>query len=89
MEDFVSMGATSAHKLLRVLEQTQQVIAIELMCAAQLLDFRLPLQPGIGVQQAQAIVRSYIAKLEEDRTLAPDINKLTQAVREGVFAMLE
>jgi histidine ammonia-lyase len=89
MEDFVSMGATSAHKLLRVLEQTQQVVAIELMCAAQLLDFRLPLQPGIGVQQAQAIVRSYVAKLEEDRTLAPDINKLTQAVREGVFAMLE
>lgn len=89
MEDFVSMGATSAHKLLRVLEQTQQVVAIELMCAAQLLDFRLPLQPGIGVQRAQALVRSYVAKLEEDRTLAPDIDKLTQAVREGVFAMLE
>ncbi len=88
MEDFVSMGATSAHKLLRILEQTQQVVAIELMCAAQLLDFRLPLQPGIGVQQAQTIVRSYVTRLEEDRVLTPDINKLAQAVKDGVFVTL-
>jgi histidine ammonia-lyase len=89
MEDFVSMGVTSAHKVQSILEKTQQVLAIELMCAAQQLDFRLPLQPGRGVQRAQALVRSYVAKLEQDRVLTPDIEKLTQAIKEGVFAVLE
>jgi len=73
MEDFVSMGVTSANKLRQILEQTQQVIAIELLCAAQLLDFRLPLHAGQGVQQAYNIVRASVPKLEQDRILAPDI----------------
>ncbi len=89
MEDFVSMGATSAHKLQRILEQTQQVIAIELLCAAQMLEFRKPLKPGAGVQQAYELVRSYVTKLEHDRVLAPDIAVLTKAVKEGVFDAVE
>lgn len=89
MEDFVSMGATSAHKLQCILEQTQQVIAIELLCAAQMLEFRKPLKPGAGVQQAYKLVRSYVAKLEHDRVLAPDIALLTKAVKEGVFDSVE
>jgi histidine ammonia-lyase len=89
MEDFVSMGVTSAHKLRSIIAQTQQVLAIELLSAAQLLDFRLPLQPGRGVQEAQRLVRSYVAKLEQDRTLTPDIEKLTEAIKEGVFAQIE
>ena len=89
MEDFVSMGVTSAHKARSVIEKTQQIVAIELMCAAQLLDFRLPLKPGLGVQQAHAIVRSYVTTLEEDRVLSPDIEKLSQAVREGAFTNIE
>lgn len=88
MEDFVSMGATSAHKLLRVLEQTRQVVAIELMCAAQMLEFRKPLKPGIGVQYAYERVRSFVTKLEHDRVLAPDIETLTQAVKAGEFAAI-
>ena len=89
MEDFNSMGATSAHKLLRALEQSRQVIAIELMCAAQLLEFRKPLQPGVGVRRAYQIVRARVEKLELDRTLAPDIDALAQAVNEGVFEEIE
>lgn len=89
MEDFNSMGATSAHKVLRMLEQAQQVIAIELLCAAQMLDFRTPLKPGVGVQQAYEIVRSYVAKLEHDRVLAPDIAMLAKAVRKGAFEGVE
>jgi histidine ammonia-lyase len=89
MEDFVSMGVTSAHKVRRIIEMTQQILAIELLCAAQLLDFRLPLTPGVGVQHAHMLVRSYVAKLEEDRVLSPDIEKISQAIREGVFASLE
>ena len=89
MEDFNSMGATSAHKVLRILEQTQQVIAIEFMCAAQMLEFRKPLKPGVGVQKAFEIVRSYVAKLENDRVLAPDIATLARAVKEGAFEIIE
>ncbi len=89
MEDFVSMGVTSAHKALRIIEQTQQVIAIELMCAAQMLEFRKPLKPGVGVQHAYERVRKYVARLEHDRTLAPDIATLTKAVKEGAFANIE
>jgi histidine ammonia-lyase len=89
MEDFVSMGVTSAHKLLQVLEKARQVVAIELMCAAQMLDFRKPLRPGIGVQHAFDRVRSYVPMLNNDRVLSPDIDKLTQAVKEGAFANIE
>jgi histidine ammonia-lyase len=89
MEDFVSMGVTSAHKALRIIEQTQQVIAIELMCAAQMLEFRKPLKPGVGVQHAYERVRQYVAPLDHDRTLALDIAALTKAVQEGAFANIE
>jgi histidine ammonia-lyase len=89
MEDFVSMGVTSAHKALRIIRQTQQVIAIELMCAAQMLEFRKPLKPGVGVQHAYERVREYVIRLEHDRTLAPDIATLTKAVKEGAFANIE
>ncbi len=64
-------------------------MAIELLCAAQLLDFRLPLKAGVGAQQAHALVRSYVAKLEQDRTLTPDIEVLTRAIRSGAFADIE
>ena len=87
--DFVSMGATSANKILRIIEQAQQVIAIELLCAAQMLEFRKPLKPGAGVQQALDLVRSYVPKLEHDRVLAPDIATMTRAVQEGVFNVLD
>ncbi len=83
MEDFVSMGATSANKILRILDQARHVVAIELLCAAQMLDFRKPLKPGIGVQFAYDVVRSRVPMLEQDRTLAPDIETMTQSVKDG------
>jgi histidine ammonia-lyase len=89
MEDFVSMGVTSAHKVLRILEQARQIVAIELMCAAQMLEFRKPLKPGVGVQKAYARVREHVPMLVQDRVLAPDIARLTQAVKDGAFASIE
>jgi histidine ammonia-lyase len=88
MEDFNSMGATSAHKMLRILEQARQIVAIEFLCAAQMLDFRKPLTPGGGVARAFDIVRSYIPVLEQDRVMAPDIETLARAINEGVFDQL-
>ncbi len=89
MEDFVSMGVTSAHKAMSIIEKARQIVAIELMCAAQMLEFRKPLKPGAGVQVAYERVRNRVTKLEHDRVLAPDIAHLTQAVQEGVFATIE
>lgn len=88
MEDFNSMGATSAHKMLRILEQSRQVVAIELMCAAQMLNFRLPLKPGDGVLHAFDLVRSRVPKLENDRVMSPDIETLAQLIKDGVFDQL-
>jgi histidine ammonia-lyase len=88
MEDFNSMGATSAHKMLRILEQARQIVAIEFLCAAQMLDFRKPLTPGGGVARAFDSVRSYIPVLEQDRVMAPDIETLARAINEGVFDQL-
>lgn len=89
MEDFVSMGATSANKILRILEQAQQVIAIELLCAAQMLEFRKPLKPGVGVQRAYDIVRFFVPMLDHDRVLSPDIATISRAVKVGAFDELE
>lgn len=85
MEDFNSMGATSALKMLRIIEQARQVVAIEFLCAAQMLDFRLPLQPGAGVKRAFNLVRSFVPRLENDRVMAPDIETLARAIFDGAF----
>jgi histidine ammonia-lyase len=88
MEDFVSMGATCAHKAQRILELAQQVITIELLCAAQMLEFRKPLQPGSGVLRAYELVRARVPMLNQDRVLAGDIALLTEAVKEGTFSTI-
>lgn len=72
-EDHVSMGSISATKLLQVLENVEYVLAIELMCAAQALDFRKPLRPGRGVEIAHDITRSRVAHREADEEFSEDI----------------
>ena len=82
-EDHVSMGAISAVKALRVLENAETVLAIELMCAAQGLDYRSPLTAGPGVAAAHQRVRREIMHLEEDRLFAPVIQDAIHLVRSG------
>ncbi|MGA2807148.1 MAG: histidine ammonia-lyase [Terracidiphilus sp.] len=84
-EDHVSMGMTGALKLRQIVEHAERIVAIELMCAAQGLEFRKPLRPGREVERAYAVVRSVVPRLEQDRTLAPDIEALAAAVRNGAF----
>jgi histidine ammonia-lyase len=85
-EDHVSMGMTSAIKLRRVLRNVETVLGLELMIAAQGLEYRKPLRPGRGVERAYGIVRERIPPLVADRVLAPDIEAAAALVREGVFA---
>ena len=84
-EDVVPMSMGAAWKLRRVADNVRHVLAIELMCAAQALDYRAPLRSSASIQRARATVRSIVPPLEEDRVLSGDIQALAAAVREGRF----
>jgi histidine ammonia-lyase len=84
-EDHVSMGMTGALKLRQIVEDAERIVAIELMCAAQGLEFRRPLKSGWAIERAHAAVRAVIPRLDQDRILAPDIDALASAVRTGAF----
>jgi histidine ammonia-lyase len=84
-EDHVSMGMTGALKLRQIVEHAERIVAIEMMCAAQGLEFRRPLRPSREVERAYAAVRKVVPRLERDRVLAPDIEALAAAVRAGNF----
>jgi len=86
-EDVVPMAMGAATKLRRILHNVQHVLAIELMCAAQGLEFRRPLRGGVGVEKAYATVRTIVPALAEDRVLGPDIEAIAMAVSEGRFAV--
>ncbi|MCS7083210.1 MAG: histidine ammonia-lyase [Bacteroidetes bacterium] len=88
-EDHVSMGSIAALKLLQVLENTETVLALELLAAAQALDYRLPLMPGRGVRLAHEIVRQHIPHAEADHLLSPSIAQALELVRSGVLLEAE
>jgi histidine ammonia-lyase len=84
-EDHVSMGMTGALKLRQIVENAERVVGIELMCAAQGLEFRRPLRASREVERAHAVVRAIVPWLDEDRVLAHDIEAMAAAVRAGAF----
>lgn len=84
-EDHVSMGMMSAWKLRRIVENAESVLAIELMAAAEGLEYRRPLKPALRVEAAWNQIRSVVAKLERDRSLHPDIANLHAAIVRGAF----
>jgi histidine ammonia-lyase len=84
-EDHVSMGMTAATKLRRVVENVEAVVAIELLAAAEGLEHRAPLRPGQGARRAFEAVRAHAPRLTRDRSLAPDIEKIAEALRRGEF----
>jgi histidine ammonia-lyase len=63
----------------------EQILAIELLCAAQGLDYRKPLKPGKKIEQIFTVIRTIVPRLESDRPPANDINQLALAIREGKF----
>ena len=87
MEDWNSMGATAAHKARQAVTLAARVVAIELLCAAQMLEFRKPLKPGRGVLKAYEQVRALVPALTDDRPPAPDIERLAQAVLAGQWGL--
>jgi histidine ammonia-lyase len=84
-EDHVSMGMTSALKLRQIVANAEQVLAIEMMSAAQGLDYRQPLKPAREVEHARIIVRHHVPRLAEDRILSTDIERLATEIQAGAF----
>jgi histidine ammonia-lyase len=82
-EDVVPMAMAAAWKLRRIVRNVRYVLAIELMCAAQGIDYRRPLKPGRGVAAVHAAVRKLVAPLERDRVLSSDIERLAAAIMSG------
>ncbi|MEO6527514.1 MAG: histidine ammonia-lyase [Gemmatimonadaceae bacterium] len=86
-EDVVPMAMGAAWKLRRIVANVRAVLAIELMCAAQGLDYRAPLRAGRGAERGRALVRELVAPLVEDRVLATDIALLADAIEAGHFSV--
>ena len=84
-EDHVSMGSIGALHLKQVFENTEQVLAIELFTAAQALDFRKPLRPGRGVEEAHKMVREHIPHASSDQLFKEDIAKASKLLRDREF----
>jgi len=87
-EDHVSMGMTGAIKFRTIVGLAEKMVAIELIAAAEGLEYRKPLQAGQGVRQAYEIVRRYVVPLTNDRAMSNEIGALAAALGSGVFDSL-
>jgi histidine ammonia-lyase len=82
-EDHVSMGNAAGLKAWQVLANCERALAIELLAGAQAVEFHAPLEPGAGVRATRAGVRELSPRLQDDRSLAPDIEAAATAIRDG------
>ncbi len=86
IEDYNSMGATSANHLRISMDRALETVAIELLVMCEGLEYQRPLRSGAGVEDLHATVRRAVPRLECDRPPAPDIAVLARMIREGAFA---
>ncbi len=86
MEDYNSFGAYAVQKARRIAERVTDVVAIELLCAAEALEYQRPLRSGAGVETAHATVREVVSRRTADRPPAPDIAAIAALVRAGRFS---
>jgi histidine ammonia-lyase len=89
-EDHVSMGTIAARKASNILENAQNVIAIEYMCACQGIDYLAPLKPSEPLEEAHKTIRKMVPKLEDDRPLSSDIVTVRELMKSGdIIASVE
>ncbi|MFQ5535879.1 MAG: histidine ammonia-lyase [Gemmatimonadota bacterium] len=85
-EDHVSMGLAAARKAGRTVACLEQILAVELMAAAEGIEHRRPLRAGDGVETAHARIRKMVEPLDGDRVLSGDLEKVAEAIRAGAFS---
>lgn len=82
-EDYNSNGMWCARKAWQIVNNTEKIIAVELLCAVQALDFVKGWHPGKGTRAAYDVIRQEVPKLKSDRIIQKDINKVIELVRTG------
>ncbi|CAL1294671.1 unnamed protein product [Larinioides sclopetarius] len=82
-EDHVSMGGFAARKALTVVENVERVIAIELLAACQAIEFLRPLRTTQPLEAVYSVVRSVVKPLDKDRFMAPDMDAVTELLKDG------
>jgi histidine ammonia-lyase len=82
-EDHVSMGTIAARKGRDITRNVEHILAMELLCASQGLEFLLPLQPGIGIKEAYRVVREKVPPIKGDRRFSEDIKKIQLLIESG------
>jgi len=86
-EDHVSMGSISSRQFNQILGNIEKILAIELMYAAQAIEFRRPKICSEIIEENHSIIRQHVNKLEEDRLLKNDINAMIELVRDRAFVV--
>lgn len=86
-EDHVSMGSISGRKFNQVLDNLVNIFAVELMFAAQGLEFRRPAKCSKIVEENYDLIRSVVPKLEDDREIGKDMHAIAELIRERKFVV--
>ena len=86
-EDHVSMAAHAARRLVRMNNNLNVILGVELICAAQGIGFRAPLSTSPMLQAVINTAREVIAPLDEDRYMAPDLGAAAELIRDGQLLM--
>jgi histidine ammonia-lyase len=86
-EDHVSMGSISGRQLNQILGNLEKILAIELMYAAQAIEFRRPNKCSELIELNHNLIRAKVTKLEEDRLLKPDIDAMIRLVKSQAFTV--
>ena len=79
-EDHVSMAAHGARRLMRMTKNLNYILSVELICSAQGIEFRRPLQTSVPLQSVLERLRQDVATLENDRYMAPDLESAQELV---------
>ena len=87
-EDHVSMATFAARRLQAMVHNTAHILGIELLAAAQGIDFLRPLQSSVLLEEVHALLRQHVPKMEQDRYLAPDIAHASALVQSGALARI-
>jgi len=87
-EDHVSMGWGAGKKLFDVLNNVRRVIAIEILCAVQGLDYRRPVAPAEGTGRVATLIREHVPPLDKDRSTSGEIEQVADLILDGSISAL-
>jgi len=87
-EDHVSMAAFAARRLQPMIANTAHILGIELLAAAQGIEFLRPLRSSQTLEAVHALLRAHCPSIASDRYLAPDLERATELVTSGALARI-